>query len=919
MSTLNPEQWQILSPYLDQALALTGAERDLWLDSLRRENAALASQLEALLDEQRAAEREDFLQKGPTLLPTSQGLAGQTIGAYKLISLIGHGGMGSVWLAERSDGRFERRSALKFLNFALVGRGGEERFKREGTILGRLSHPNIAELVDAGVSSTGQPYLVLEYVDGEHIDQYCDRRQLDVEARIRLFLDVLLAVAHAHANLIVHRDLKPSNLLVRKDGQVKLLDFGISKLLEGEGESGEATSITVEGGRAMTPVYAAPEQVTGGAVTTATDIYALGALLYVLLTGQHPARADSRSPADLFKAIVETDPPRPSEVVASSRLEAVTANAAKRATTPDRLRRRLRGDLDTIVAKALKKNPHERYVSATALAEDLGRHLQHEPISARRDTIPYRAGRFLRRYRVPVAAAALVVASLSAGLYEANRERVIAQRRFDQLRQLSNRVFDLDQAIKGLPGSTEARERLVTTSLEYLERLGADAHGDLNLAREVAESYERVARIQGVPIEQNLGHFDKAEETLKKSEVLNESVLAVRKGDRGALYLSVLIAHDRMVLAASERRSEGALIHAQRVTERLNAFLSRGDATEAERDTAAMAYANVSLSYRGAHRYGDAVLYAQKAVEIARTLPASNARLSSGLAMLTMALRDQGELEPALEAIREARVIAERSSYRNETGRMIILHGTLLRQGLLLGEEGDVSLGRPADAVEPLQKALDITEDIARRSPNDYTSRGRLGATAGALGGILSRRDPQRALEVCDLGIRRLAEVPNNVTALRDRAELLAMSSYALSALHRDSEARRRIEDAFAIFKETKDYPAGSIRTESGVLTALRALADNQADQGDPRAAIETYRDLLEKVMASKPDPANDLHDACKLAGIYQSMADLYRRTGDTVKAEGMAAQERDLWHGWDRKLPNNAFVRRQIAAMGLP
>ncbi len=373
MSTLNPEQWQLLSPYLDQALAMTDDERSAWLASLGEQNPALAAQLRALLDEHRMLAQEGFLEKGPAALPSAPGLAGQTIGAYTLSSQIGQGGMGSVWLAERSDGRFKRQVAVKFLNVALVGRGGEERFKREGSILGRLAHPHIAELVDAGVSPAGQPYLVLEYVEGEHIDRYCDDRTLDVEARVRLFLDVLVAVAHAHANLIVHRDLKPSNVLVSKDGQVKLLDFGIAKLLEGEGQSGEATLLTVEGGRAMTPEYAAPEQLRGEAVTTATDVYALGVLLYVLLTGQHPAGSGAHTPADLVKAIVDKESPRPSDTAAPTRANAeiTTTNATCRATTPEKLRRLLRGDLDTIVAKALKKSPQERYASVTALADDL--------------------------------------------------------------------------------------------------------------------------------------------------------------------------------------------------------------------------------------------------------------------------------------------------------------------------------------------------------------------------------------------------------------------------------------------------------------------------------------------------------------------------------------------------------------------
>src|SRR3954454_24710128 len=291
---LSPDSWQEISPYLDQALALTKEEREIWLASFLERNPGLGVRLEALLKEHRVLAREQFLEVSDLPLPWSRGLAGHRIGAYKLISQIGQGGMSSVWLAERNEGRFERRVAVKFLNIALAGSGGGRRFRREGKIFGHLAHPCIAELIDAGISPAGQPYLVLEHVEGEHIDHYCDQRTLDVRARARLFLDVLAAVAHAHSNLIVHRDIKPSNVLVRKDGQVKLLDFGISKLLEGE--TGEATLLTSQSGPAMTPAYAAPEQLRDGMITTGTDIYSLGVLLYVLMTGRHPAGAKSHSP-----------------------------------------------------------------------------------------------------------------------------------------------------------------------------------------------------------------------------------------------------------------------------------------------------------------------------------------------------------------------------------------------------------------------------------------------------------------------------------------------------------------------------------------------------------------------------------------------------------------------------------------------
>jgi len=449
VSKLTPERWQSVTPYLDQALDLPDEERGAFLASLRAQDPALADDLQVLLDEHRAVGQERFLEAVP-LPPTGHpAAAGLEVGAYRLLSLIGQGGMGTVWLAERSDGRFVRHAAVKFLDVALVGRG-EERFKREGSILARLTHPHIAQLLDAGVAATGQPYLVLERVDGDSIDAHCDRQALDVGRRVRLFLDVLTAVAHAHANLVVHRDLKPSNVLVTRDGEVKLLDFGIAKLLEDETGPGAPAPLTREGGGAMTPEYAAPEQLTGGLVSTATDVYALGVLLYVLLTGQHPAGAALRTPAALMKATVETVPPRPSDIVSTPTVEAgaAAANAAKRGATPDRLRRLLAGDLDTIIAKALKKNPAERYASVTAFADDLRRYLRHEPISARPDTLAYRAAKLVRRNRAATALAIVAfVASLGGVVGTSIQARTARAQRDFALRQLARAeaMNDLDK------------------------------------------------------------------------------------------------------------------------------------------------------------------------------------------------------------------------------------------------------------------------------------------------------------------------------------------------------------------------------------------------------------------------------------------------------------------------------------------
>ena len=423
MSNLSPERWRAVSPHLDRALDLSDAERAACVESLRAQDPALAADLEALLEEHRTLTRHGFLEQPAApppgvARPVAPSLEGQVFGAYTLVSPIGEGGMGTVWLARRSDGRYEREVAIKVPGVSLLGTGGGERFKREGGFLGRLAHPNIAALIDAGVTPAGQPYLVLEHVAGDQIDRWCSQHRLDIEARVRLFLDVLAAVGHAHANLIVHRDIKPSNVLVTTDGHVKLLDFGIAKLLEGDAADGSGTRLTRAGEGAMTPEFAAPEQISGRQVTTQTDVYGLGVLLYYLLTGEHPVGPGSHSTVNLVKAIVEIDPPRPSEAAQAFKIgpETTAVHAERRSTTPDRLRRTLRGDLDTIVAKALKKDPAERYASVTAFADDLRRWLEHKPIAARPDTLVYSASRFVRRNRLAVALATLAFAATIAGV-----------------------------------------------------------------------------------------------------------------------------------------------------------------------------------------------------------------------------------------------------------------------------------------------------------------------------------------------------------------------------------------------------------------------------------------------------------------------------------------------------------------------
>jgi eukaryotic-like serine/threonine-protein kinase len=437
------DHWQKLSPLLDRALEIPVDERARWLAALEARQPALAAELAALLEEARALEADKYLEQ-PARTPPGRiaSLAGQTFGAYTLERPLGHGGMGSVWLAHRSDGRFEGEVAIKLLNAALVGHVAEGRFRREGTILARLAHPNITRLIDAGISPAGQPYLVVEVVDGESIDRYCDARRITVDDRLRLFLDILAAVAHAHANLIVHRDLKPSNVMVASNGAVKLLDFGIAKLLEDEGGTGDETQLTRDAGRALTPEFAAPEQLTGAPITTATDIYALGVLLYLLLSGRHPLGGAALAPAAIVRSIVDVAPSPVSDAATSSLAgtsDASSVIAHNRSTTPDRLARALRGDLDNIVAKALKKNPRERYVSAAVFADDIKRYLALEPVSARPDSLAYRSSKFLRRNRIAVGFSAVAIAAICTGLVgtlvqaqRATQQALIAQAQRDR-------------------------------------------------------------------------------------------------------------------------------------------------------------------------------------------------------------------------------------------------------------------------------------------------------------------------------------------------------------------------------------------------------------------------------------------------------------------------------------------------------
>lgn len=470
---LDDDTWARVYPFLEQAQDVVPEELDAWLARVATEHPDIAAPLRDVLLHQ-GIETSAFLERPIRLPADAPSRIDQRVGAYTIESLLGKGGMGEVWLARRSDGHFQGKFAVKFLNLASYTPNALDRFRREGRMLARLTHPNIARLIDAGAMPEGQPYLVLEYVKGEPIDQFCDAHSLGLEARVRLFLDVLAAVAHAHTNLIVHRDVKPSNVLVTPAGEVKLLDFGVAKLLGNELADEDYSQATRIEDVALTPNYAAPEQFLGDPPSTATDVYQLGVLLYVLLVGRLPLETSTHTRAERVRAALEEVPPRLSEVAMQS------------------ARRALRGDLDAIVGKSLRKRPDERYATAAALAADLRRYLDHEPVSARAGIFAYRAGKFVRRYRVAVLSVTAALASLmvatAVSLTQTHKIR-LERDRADQITGFMTQMFKVPDPSEARGNTVTAREILDKSSRQIESGVGLDANVQSNLLQVMAETY----------------------------------------------------------------------------------------------------------------------------------------------------------------------------------------------------------------------------------------------------------------------------------------------------------------------------------------------------------------------------------------------------------------------------------------------
>ena len=708
----------------------------------------------------------------------------------------------------------------------------------------------------------------MEYVEGKPIDDYT--AGVDARTKIELFVKVCDAVSYLHRNLVVHRDLKPANILVTAQGEPKLLDFGIAKMLD------LSIDETATAMRMLTPEYASPEQMAGAPLTTATDIYSLGAILCTLVTGKSPHRFE-----DGFRL--------------------------RDVTPPSQLAPGVKGDLETIILKALRQEPEERYVSVEQFSEDLQNYLDSRPVRARKGGVWYRTRKFLRRHWVAVVAGGVAVAGLTTGVLVANHEREIAQRRFVDVRQLANKLFDIDAEVRRTPGTTKARQLIVDTALDYLRRISADVRLDPELSLEVGNAYMRVGRVQGVPISLNLGQLDQAERNLRIAQGFVESTIAAQPWNRTAMLRSAQIAHDEMLLARYNGRYDEALTLAQKSAAWLEKF-NAGAGDKSEAASILNTYLNVADQHMRGRRYDDALQLCRRATDLALTYHSEGYR-ADFLWVSASVLRSQGDLDEALKQASEWVRVLEAALHEADHGVAMNLAQALTVQGSILGEENTINLGRPQEAVAVLDRAFRLADAAAHQDPVDQNSRGRLALTGIKMAKILRHSDPERSLAIYDHALRHLAEIANNASFRRIEASALAGSTYPLRDLGRSAEARQRLDAAFDRLRRIKAWPAERIQPASEPDDVLCALAA----QEDLTRAIEVYEDLLRGIQAWGAKPDSNLGDAVAVSRIYKALAELNRRAGQKDRASILDAQRLKLWQEWNARLPHNFFVGKNL------
>jgi serine/threonine protein kinase len=750
---------------------------------------------------------------------------GTRVGAYEILDTIALGGMGVVYRAVRADGQYAEQVALKIVR-ADLGALSVERFRAERQILASLHHPNIARILDAGTTAEGLPYLVMELIDGLPITTYCDQHTLSIRDRLQMFRCVCAAVHDAHQHLIVHRDIKPSNILVTVSGVPKLLDFGVAKLLD-PALVPDHLSLTVAGLWMMTPEYASPEQFRGEPITTASDIYSLGLVLYELVVGRHAYRLPSRSPQAIVQTVLETDPERPSaavrypEPVADDRCavpQTADVISRLRGESPERLRRRLAGDVDAIILKSLRKNPRERYASADQLSDDIRHHLEGLPVLARRGTALYRCRKYVVRHRIGATAAALVVLSLLTGVGMTLRETRIAranerraERRFNDVRALAHSLmFEVHDAILTLPGATAPRRLIIQRAEEYLDSLAADAASDVSLLRELADAYTRLGQVWGDVRGANLGDSAQALRNFRRSAELREQIVAARPSDATSRrelaesYLTLSVALGQVRQIEQDQKF---------VTKALGILepLATSNPTDLETQYAlgGAFFQQGTNIQQGTHiaspaQSADARVSFERALTtfeyLSRAAPAERKYLTQ-LAYthkhLGALLISEGQFARALAEYNAALPIDEaqiRAAPQDTNARYAITF-TYSDIGYILGEQGDLD-----GALESYRKARAIRQEIADADPRDMRARQGLARIDGATADLRRKSgdwsaaltDERRALEVRNA--LSLSDPTNDIKRLQlafTRAEI--GNTYVQMAFQGHTTGQRRI------------------------------------------------------------------------------------------------------------------------------
>jgi non-specific serine/threonine protein kinase/serine/threonine-protein kinase len=831
----------------------------------------------------------------------SPNIDGQRFGAYQVIREIGRGGMGAVYLAARADDQYKKRVALKILRADVNAQEVLSRFRHERQILASFDHPNIAGLLDGGSTPNGEPYFVMDYVEGTPIDQYCDSHGLTVAERITLFRQVCSAVQYVHQNLIVHRDLKPSNILVTADGVPKLLDFGIAKILKPE-MMAEMVDATRADDRVMTPAYASPEQVRGEPITTASDIYSLGVVLFEIFTGRRPYRVKADTAHELARVICDEEPDKPSTAImktdrgtaqTSARVEELSR---KRSTEPDRLERRLKGDLDNILLKAMRKEPQRRYASVEQFSEDLHRHLANLPVSAHEDSLRYRTEKFVRRNIVAVAAGAIAVLSLLAGLIfttiafrQARNDRALAESRFEDVRKLAHTfLFDVHDAIQNLSGSTPARALIANTGTEYLDRLASAPISNVrlrdSLQQELAEGYVKIGDVEGNPFVSNLGDIAKALESYRKALALGTALLernpknveALRELARIHQKLGSVLPFAGRASEALNEANESVRLYSQVLVanpDDVQAKVELSGAYEAQGDVAGGAQA-INLG-----RKKEAVVSYNHGLEILPDVPPSHklaARITRGRIIFNMKLTDLTAYEnpsASLPKFREIYAAAQElsrayptdSSARNLAG--LVLDKIANAQSLLGDTKGALDSYR--QGIEPAEQDLRADPTNGRAQYNVMVGYKNLGDVY-----YYQTKDMAEALK-CFRRAEELLEAliqsdPKNVVNRQRLAETISYIASAELSTGKPVEARRDARRSLQIAKEVADLPDAN--HDQIYNYAWLAVTTDPADLRDPKSALP---------YAKRAVATGGMHDELSLHVLAQA----YAGVGDYAQA----------------------------------